>query len=107
MPAQRRPSPQPKKHATSTDPRRQLGLRIKELRTLHGLTQEELADRSGVFRTYMSRIESGQANPTLIMLYQIADAFLVDIRELFVHVDGSVPVRVNAKSPVARGRVGR
>ena len=50
---------------TSIDPRKALGLRIKQLRAEYQLTQEELADRCGLFRTYMSRIESGLANPTL------------------------------------------
>lgn len=89
------------------DPRRSLGLRIKELRTEHGLTQEDLAERSGLFRTYMSRIESGAANPTLTMLYQIASAFAVDVRELLAPPAGHVPPRVIAAKRMSRGRVTR
>ena len=85
-----------------------MGRRVKELRAIQGLTQEELADRSGLFRTYMSRIESGQANPTLTMLHQIADAFVVDVRELFVAAKGGVPARVkSAKPSPSRGRIKR
>lgn len=88
------------------DPRRLLGLRIKALRAERGLTQEELADRCGLFRTYMSRIESGQANPTLTMLHQIAKGFGLDVRELLVAPDGPVPARVVAAGPrLSRGRV--
>jgi transcriptional regulator with XRE-family HTH domain len=83
-----------------------LGLRIKAMRAERGLTQEELADRCEMFRTYMSRIESGLANPTLTMLYQIAKAFEVDVRELLVPSEGPVPGRVNPTGPrLSRGRV--
>jgi transcriptional regulator with XRE-family HTH domain len=90
----------------TTDPRRLLGLRIKALRAEFVLTQEELADRCGIFRTYMSRIESGLANPTLTMLYQISNGLGVDVRELLIPAEGPVPSRVNSSAPrVSRGRV--
>ena len=57
------------------------------------ITQEELADRCGMFRTYMSRIESGLANPTLTMLHALAKGLDVDIQELFVQVQTPPPVR--------------
>jgi len=85
-----------------------LGDRIKTLRYQHQITQEELADRCNMFRTYMSRIESGQANPTLTMLYEIAGAFRLDIRELFTPGDTPVATRVNPKGPrTSRGRVSK
>jgi transcriptional regulator with XRE-family HTH domain len=85
-----------------------LGCRIKALRYQHQITQEELADRCNMFRTYMSRIESGQANPTLTMLHEIAAAFRLDIRELFVPGDPPVAARVNPKGPrTSRGRVSK
>lgn len=89
------------------DPKADLGRRIKELRALHALTQEELADRSGLFRTYMSRVESGKANPTLTMLYQISSAFAIDVRELFVSAREPVARRVRSSVPTSRGRVRR
>ncbi|TXT40794.1 MAG: XRE family transcriptional regulator [Comamonadaceae bacterium] len=85
-----------------------LGYRIKALRCQQQITQEELADRCNMFRTYMSRIESGQANPTLTMLYEIAAAFGLDVRELFTIDDTPVAARVNSKGPrTSRGRVSR
>lgn len=89
------------------DPRRALALRIKELRALQGLTQEETADRIGIFRTYMSRIESGQANPTLTLLHEIAAAFGIPMQELFAPVQSEPPRRVKAQQLVSRGRAGR
>lgn len=87
------------------DPRRSLGLRVKELRAEHGLTQEELADRSGLFRTYLSRIESGQANPTLTVLYEVAAAFPIDVRDLLTPATKSTPPKVISPAPLSRGRV--
>ncbi|WP_371833108.1 helix-turn-helix domain-containing protein, partial [Limnohabitans sp.] len=37
---------------------RQFGLRLKELRDAKGMTQEDLAEKAGLFRTYLSRIET-------------------------------------------------
>lgn len=80
------------------------GLRLKELRAERGMTQEELAERSGLFRTYMSRIESGLGNPTLTNLYLLADALGVPIADLFVPAQ-SIQIKVRAAQPISRGRV--
>ncbi|MFN8893889.1 MAG: helix-turn-helix domain-containing protein, partial [Betaproteobacteria bacterium] len=40
------------------------GSRVRQLRLAAEMTQEDLAHRCGLFRTYMSRIETGAANPT-------------------------------------------
>lgn len=76
------------------------------MRAAQGLTQEDAADRIGVFRTYMSRMESGQANPTLTMLYKVAEAFGVDVVSLLATPSGSPPARVRStQQPLSRGRV--
>jgi transcriptional regulator with XRE-family HTH domain len=104
----------PTRAAKALDPKKALGLRIKALRVEHQLTQEDLSDACGMFRTYMSRIESGQANPTLTMLHDIARAFKIDIRELFAPADHGahgVPVKalrvIASKPKLSRGRVSR
>lgn len=89
------------------NPRLALGLRIKELRATKSITQEELADRCDMFRTYMSRIESGLANPTLTMLHALAKGLEIDIQELFVPAQAPPQARVRAAHPVSRGRVQR
>ncbi len=38
------------------------------------MTLEDLAEHCGLFRTYMIRIETGQANPTLTMIHALAGA---------------------------------
>lgn len=65
------------------NPCKQLGLRVRQLRSKEGYTQEEFAERVGMYRTYMSRIESGSANPTLTMLCAMADGLGVPLVELF------------------------
>ncbi|MBV2164294.1 MAG: helix-turn-helix domain-containing protein [Comamonas sp.] len=90
------------------DPRIQLGLRIKELRARNKITQEELADRCQLFRTYLSRVESGQANPTLTVLHALAQGLEVPVQELLVPPLGPEDarhIRVRADPPISRGRV--
>ena len=45
-----------------------VGEKVRALRKNAGLSQEVLAERCGIFRTYLSRIESGAANPSLVVL---------------------------------------
>ncbi len=61
----------------------QFGSRIRELRVALGVNQEEFADRCGFARTYMSRIETGRANPSINAIKVLADALGVSISALF------------------------
>jgi len=65
------------------DVRRQLGIRIKELREIASLSQEELAHRSSVHVTYLSGMENGKRNPSLLVLNRVATALNVKLGELF------------------------
>jgi transcriptional regulator with XRE-family HTH domain len=51
---------------------RQFGQRVRALRMKKRISQEELAARSGVHRTYMGRIERGETNITLTNICKIA-----------------------------------
>lgn len=55
-----------------------LGAKVKQLRQEAGITQATLSQRSGLFRTHLSRIECGTANPTLAAIVSIANALEVD-----------------------------
>jgi transcriptional regulator with XRE-family HTH domain len=48
-----------------------------------GLTQEGLADRSGLDRSYIGGVERGERNPTLSIIEKIADGLGVSLVELF------------------------
>jgi transcriptional regulator with XRE-family HTH domain len=56
--------------------------RIRELRDKRGLSQRELAERSGVSREYIARIELGQHDPTISTLERLAAALGVRVRRL-------------------------
>lgn len=71
-------------HNSHLNYKKLVGERVKALRVANGLTQEVLAERCGIFRTYLSRIESGSANPTLVVLVALAGALEVPPSELFV-----------------------
>ena len=58
--------------------------RIKELRSQLGITQEELADLSGVRRETIVFLEQGKYNPSLNLAHQVAQALTTTIDELFI-----------------------
>jgi transcriptional regulator with XRE-family HTH domain len=61
---------------------RDLGSRLKHLRTARGWSLEALANASGVSRSMLSQIEREQANPTLAVTLRIARAFGLSLGEL-------------------------
>lgn len=60
-----------------------MGYKIKELREKKNMTQEELAEKSGVSRTIISSLENGSPNTTSKTLVRIARALEVSIDKLF------------------------
>jgi transcriptional regulator with XRE-family HTH domain len=64
------------------DMRKIVGLNLKRRRLAAGLSQEELAARSGLDRTYISGLERFRRNPTVIVLYELASALGLDPRDL-------------------------
>ena len=70
-------------HMTSKHPNLiAIGNKIRELRTSKGYSQEEIADKSNMGRTYMGRVERGEQNISIQNLIQIAFALKVDISDL-------------------------
>lgn len=59
-----------------------LGERVRELRRRRGLTLEELAERSGVSRAMISKLERGEKNPTLVVAAKLAEGFGVTLSQL-------------------------
>lgn len=56
------------------DVRRRVGRNLAEFRKEAGLSQESLADECGLHRTYVSGVERGIRNPTVMVLEKIAQA---------------------------------
>ena len=59
------------------------GQRVQELRKKRNLSQEQLADMSGVHRTYIGMVERAEKNITLRNIKKIAKALDVNIKDLF------------------------
>jgi transcriptional regulator with XRE-family HTH domain len=62
---------------------RDFAIRVRELRTERGVSQEKLAEQAGIHRTYLGGIELGLRNPSLRNIARIARALEVPIKELF------------------------
>ncbi len=58
------------------------GQKMQKVRQSSGVTQEELAARLSMHRTYIGLIERGERNPTIRTLYKIAKALKVSAGEL-------------------------
>lgn len=60
-----------------------LARQVRKSRMATEMTQETLAGKCGIFRTYLSRIEGGSANPSLFVLATLAHELNVTLSELF------------------------
>jgi len=67
---------------TNQNLRKSFGKRVRDLRHEQGFSQEAFADRCGFVRTYMSRIETGTANPSLEAAKVLADGLGLSLSEL-------------------------
>ena len=56
------------------DMRALVGDNVRRTRKLRGMTQEQFAERSGFSQQYLSSLENGKRNPSVITLYEIAVA---------------------------------
>ena len=64
------------------DVRKKVGANVRMLREKAEISQEELADISRLHRTYISGVERGVRNPTVLVLAKIAKALGVDAHVL-------------------------
>jgi transcriptional regulator with XRE-family HTH domain len=56
------------------DMRKLVGLNIRRIRVARQMTQEQFAERSGFSQQYISDLERGRRNPTIVSLYELAQA---------------------------------
>jgi transcriptional regulator with XRE-family HTH domain len=70
------------------DPLKRFGERVRALRLRVGLTQETLAAKAGIHRTYMGGVERGERNISLKNIYRLATALGVRPGDLFSAADG-------------------
>lgn len=64
------------------DMRKLVGRNVKRLRLAQELTQEQLAEASGLSQQYISGLEKGLRNPTVVTLFELATALGVSHVEL-------------------------
>lgn len=64
--------------ATRPSPLLQFGTNARRARLAAGLTQEQLAAKAGLDRTYISLVERGKRNPSLLNLLRLARAASID-----------------------------
>lgn len=76
-----------KKRRTKPDIRERFGFAVKLRREELELTQEDLAARAGIHRTYLSDIERGSRNVSLINIERLAAALSLTIWELFQRME--------------------
>lgn len=69
------------------DIRERFGFAVKDRREALGLTQEAFAELAGIHRTYLSDIERGTRNLSLINIERVARALSLKISELFRAVE--------------------
>lgn len=61
----------------------QFGMRIRELRKLKSMTQEQLADKANLHNTYIGTVERGEKNISMINIDRIIKALGTNLAEFF------------------------
>ena len=75
------------KRRAKPDVRERFGDAVRTRREELKLTQEELADRAGIHRTYLSDVERGSRNLSLVNIEKLAQALSLSMSELFTVVE--------------------
>ena len=90
------------------DALRRLGIRIRELRTRRGWSQEAFADIAGVHRTYMGHLERGEKNLSFLSILRVANALGVTLSELLAGLEKGDSARITNRKiagvPAANNR---
>jgi transcriptional regulator with XRE-family HTH domain len=64
------------------DMRKIVGGNVRRIRQEIGLTQEQFAERSGFAQQYVSSLENGRRNPTVVTIYELSQALGVSPMDL-------------------------
>ncbi|MGO7548333.1 helix-turn-helix domain-containing protein [Rhizobium leguminosarum] len=67
----------------ATKLQRQFGDRLRHFRTAAALSQEEIAHRAGLDRSFVGQVERGERNLSLLNILKIADALGIEAGRLF------------------------
>lgn len=61
----------------------QIGMRIREIRNMQGISQEKLAFKADLDRTYLAGVELGRRNPSVKSLEKILQALDISFEDFF------------------------
>ena len=61
---------------------KKIGLKLKILRSLKGFSQDDIANKLNVDKSYYSKIERGLTNPSILYLKHVSELFNISISEL-------------------------
>ena len=61
--------------------------KLKEIRKKHQLTLQQLSQKTGLSASYLNRIERGLRTPSLYSALRIAQAFNLNVEDIFIHSD--------------------
>ncbi len=89
------------------DMRRLVGRNVRRIRLEVGLTQEAFAEKSGFSQQYLSSLERGRRNPTIVTLFELATALGVSHVALVAPDDetaAAAPLRLGGRSGTTRNR---
>jgi XRE family transcriptional regulator, aerobic/anaerobic benzoate catabolism transcriptional regulator len=92
------------------DKENNIGLIVKKYRAKRGITRQVLANKSGISLRYLAQLESGNANPTVTILTNIANALNLTLSEIFYNSKNTdklemIDYRLNALKPSQRDKV--
>lgn len=73
-----------------------IGEHLRAVREERGLTLDQAAERSGLSKSHLSRLESSERQPSVAALLALAEAFGVPVGSLFGEDQGSVPLFVSS-----------
>lgn len=89
------------------DMRRLVGRNVRRIRLEKGLTQEAFAERSGFSQQYLSDLERGRRNPTVVTLFELATALGVShvaLVEPDEKTEPAKPLRRGGRRKVSSGK---
>ena len=85
----------------------EIGFRVKHFRLEKHMTQKDLAERSGVSWSFISRLENGQSHASVSTLAKIADALGEDLGMLLCSTDGNTLLDYQLKNALNKLQIGR
>lgn len=82
--------------------RLRLAANLRRLRVSAEMTQETLAERCGVERTLIQRLENGRTNCTLLTLAELCAGLPCDVSQLFIYADPPADLGRPGRPPTKR-----